>query len=443
MIERPRGTNDFIPPESILREKIIKLISEYLRIFGYNLIETPIFEKSELFKRSVGDTSDIVLKEMYEFKDKKGRDLVLRPELTASVVRAVIQNKLYNNNHLKFYYIGPIFRYEKPQLGRFRQATQFGIEYLGNPSFLADFEIIFLTQNLYSYIFNNFNIKNIEFKIHINSIGCNNCRPNYKQKLYEYFVNYEKDLCQDCQKRLNLNVLRILDCKNLVCKNISLNAPKSVDYLCLECKNHFENLLNLLKMNNINFVIDNYLVRGLDYYNRTVFEVKTILDNNTIDLAGGGRYDYLANFIDNNYNIAGCGFAGGLERLTLIINNYNPQESFNVIKILFALISDKKDLDIFKYLLNTIENININLNLLKDNYNNNYSFYFSIENSLKSALKLANNMNLDYVIFIGEQEIEKNIFQIKNLKTGKQKEFSLNEINLLVKKINELLDKLN
>jgi histidyl-tRNA synthetase len=192
-------------------------------------------------------------------------------------------------------------------------------------------------------------------------------------------------------------------------------------------------------MNNINFVIDNYLVRGLDYYNRTVFEVKTILDNNTIDLAGGGRYDYLANFIDNNYNIAGCGFAGGLERLTLIINNYNPQESFNVIKILFALISDKKDLDIFKYLLNIMKTIDSNVNLLKDNY----SIYFTVENSLKSALKLANNMNLDYIVFIGEQEIEKNIFQIKNLKTGKQKEFSLNEINLLVKNINDFLDKLN
>jgi len=439
MIERPRGTNDFIPPESTLREKTIKLISDYFKIFGYNLIETPIFEKSELFKRSVGDTSDIVLKEMYEFKDKKGRNLVLRPELTASVVRAVIQNRLYNNNHLKFYYIGPIFRYERPQLGRFRQATQFGIEYLGNPSFFADFEIIFLIQNLYNYIFNNFNIKKREFKIHINSIGCNNCRPNYKLKLYEYFVNYEKSLCQDCQKRLNLNVLRILDCKNLVCKNISINAPKSIDYLCLECKNHFENLLNLLKMNNIIFVIDNYLVRGLDYYNRTVFELKAILDNNIIDLAGGGRYDYLANFIDNNYNIAGCGFAGGLERLTLTINNYNPQKLSNSTKILFTIISDQKDLNIFKYLLNTIENINSNVNLLKDNH----SFYFSVENTLKSALKLANNMDLDYIIFIGEQEIEKNIFQIKNLKTGKQKEFSLNEINLLVKNINDLLNKLD
>ncbi|MGB9638653.1 MAG: ATP phosphoribosyltransferase regulatory subunit, partial [bacterium] len=221
MIERPRGTNDFIPPESSLREKIINLISDYLKAFGYELIETPIFEKVELFKRSVGVGSDIVLKEMYEFKDKKGRDLVLRPELTASVVRAVIQNKLYNNNYLKFYYIGPIFRYEKPQLGRFRQATQFGIEYLGNPHFIADFEIIFLTQNLYNYIFNKFNIKNIEFKIHINSIGCNNCRPNYKNKLYEYFIKYKDDLCSDCQKRLELNVLRILDCKNPVCKKIS------------------------------------------------------------------------------------------------------------------------------------------------------------------------------------------------------------------------------
>ncbi len=439
MIERPRGTNDFIPFESILREKIILVISEYLKVFGYNPIETPIFEKVELFKRSVGTSSDIVLKEMYEFKDKKGRDLVLRPELTASVVRATIQNNLYNNNYLKFYYIGPIFRYEKPQLGRYRQATQFGIEYLGNPSFLADFEIIFLTQNLYNHIFNKFNIKNIEFKIHINSIGCNTCRPTYKQKLYEYFINYKNDLCQDCQKRLDLNVLRILDCKNPICKNISINAPKSIDYLCLECKNHFDNLLNLLKINNIDFILDNHLVRGLDYYNRTVFEVKGILDrNNVIDLAGGGRYDYLANFIDNSYNIAGCGFAGGLERLAIIINNYNPNinKLINPVKILFTIIHNNENTNIFKYLLNIFQNVNNNVNNLKEKY----SFYFSVESNLKSALKKANANNINYIIFIGDYEIEKNIFQIKDLKTGKQKEFSLDQINLLIKNIEELLN---
>lgn len=436
MIERPRGTNDFIPPQSLLREKIINLISDYFKVFGYEHIETPIFEKVELFKRSVGTSSDIVLKEMYEFKDKKGRDLVLRPELTASVVRAIIQNKLYKNSYLKFYYIGPIFRYEKPQLGRFRQATQFGIEYLGNPNFFADFEIIFLTQNLYNHILNKFNIKNMEFKIHINSIGCNNCRPNYKQKLYDYFINYKNDLCLDCQKRLDLNVLKILDCKNPQCKKISLNAPKSVDFLCLDCKNHFSNLLNLLKINNINFVLDNNLVRGLDYYNRTVFEVKVILDNNTIDLAGGGRYDYLASFIDNNYNIPGCGFAGGLERLTITINNYNKLSK--TIKILFTLIDSKQNSNNFKYLLNILENVNNNTNNLKD-----YSFYFSIENTLKSALKKANNINADYILFIGDQEIEKNIFQVKDLKTGKQKEFSLYEINLIIKNIHNLLNNLN
>lgn len=438
MIERPRGTNDFIPFESILREKIIYTISEYLKVFGYNLIETPIFEKIELFKRSVGESSDIVLKEMYEFKDKKGRNLVLRPELTASVVRAVIQNKLYNNNYLKFYYIGPIFRYERPQLGRYRQATQFGIEYLGNLSFLADFEIIFLTQNLYNYIFNKFNIKNIEFKIHINSIGCNLCRPTYKKKLYEYFINYKNDLCQDCQKRLDINVLRILDCKNLTCKNISINAPKSIDYLCLECKNHFDNLLNLLTMNNIDFILDNYLVRGLDYYNRTVFEVKAILDNNIIDLAGGGRYDYLANFIDSSYNIAGCGFAGGLERLTIFINNYNSNitKLLSPVKILFTIIHNNQNINIFKYLLNIFQNVNNYINNLKERY----SFYFSIESSLKSALKKANAMDINYIIFIGDYEIEKNVFQVKDLKNGKQKEFSLDQINLIIKNIEELLN---
>ena len=436
MIERPRGTVDFLPPESSLRENLAHLISEYLKVFGYNLIELPIFERVELFKRSVGEASDIVLKEMYEFKDKKGRDLVLRPELTASVVRAIIQNNLYNNNYLKFYYIGPIFRYERPQLGRYRQATQFGIEYLGNPSPLADFEVIFITQNLYNYIFNKFNIRNPEFTIHINSIGCNNCRSEYKKKLYEYFVNYKEKLCSDCQKRLELNVLRILDCKNPSCKELFPNAPKSIDYLCTDCKNHFNTVLNLLALNNINFVIDNYLVRGIDYYNRTVFEVKANLDENLIDLAGGGRYDYLANFIDTKYNIAGCGFAGGLERLTLIITNKTDiKEHLNLTSILFAVIGNELDINILQYTVNIANNVNNIVNDLK----NKYSFHFYVEPNLKSVLKKANSLNIDYVIFLGAYEIDKNIFQIKNLKTGKQKEFSLNELNILIKNIDEII----
>jgi len=422
MIERPRGTMDYIPPESNLRLKVIDIITKFFENLGYEPIETPMFENVELFKRSAGISSDIVYKEMYEFKDKKGRDLALRPEITAPVVRAIIQNGLIQKNILKLYYVGSIFRYEKPQKNRYRQATQFGIEYFGVDNYFADFEVINMVYILYNKIFK------MDIKIHLNSIGCLNCKPVFKEKLYNYFVNYKNDLCIDCQRRLVENPLRILDCKNPKCKEISLNAPKILDYLCDDCKSSFDFLINALSLHNIPFEIDYYLVRGLDYYNRTVFEVKY----QGVDLAGGGRYDYLVNEIDKKYSLPAIGFAGGLERLiSTLPQNLDLIPKKN--KIAFISLTDQADKIIFNLYLRTLNRAiegklkcDIEVGLLKFN-------------NLSKALKNANRIEIDYVLFIGDEELANDSISLKNMKTGKQETI---KIENFIPNLDNLFDKI-
>lgn len=425
MIEKPKGTNDFIYPESKIREIIWQKIRRVFENFGYKPIETPIFEHVELFKRSAGITSDIVSKEMYEFLDKKGRQLALRPELTAPVVRAIIQNNLTTYNILKFYYIGSIFRYEKPQKNRYRQATQFGIEYFGQENYLADLETILLVHKIYKNLFN------LDIEIHLNSIGCKECRPTYRDKIYQYFIQHKEKLCNDCLKRLDENPLRILDCKNPTCKEISLNAPKSVDYLCDNCKAHFSKLLTNVSLQNIPIKENHLLVRGLDYYNRTVFEVK--LDN--IELGGGGRYDYLVSQIsENKYNIPAIGFAGGLERLVNILKEEQKIEKFLEEKKIINFISltdeaDKIITNFYTKIINKVidekENLKIEVLLTK----------FS---DLSKALKTADQLQIDYVIFAGEEELKNEELTIKNMKTGKQEKLKIENFILNFYKIVEL-----
>lgn len=405
MIEKPKGTNDFLHPESTIREKISQKIKQLLDIFGYKPIETPIFEHLELFKRSAGISSDIVSKEMYEFQDKKGRHLSLRPEITAPIVRAIIQNNLIQNQPIiKLYYIGSIFRYEKPQKDRYRQATQFGIEFFGIENPFADLETILICNKIY-------NLFDINPEIHLNSIGCLECRPNYRNQIYNYFQQYKEKLCKDCQRRLEENPLRILDCKNPTCKEISKQAPKSIDYLCQQCKTHFNKLTEYLSFYNISFQVNPLLVRGLDYYNRTVFEIKY----QDVDLAGGGRYDYLTQLIsDGKYNIPAIGFAGGLERLTNtlsqnIIYHKLIQEK---IKINIVSLSDKSD----KIVLSIFSKISDKINENKEQF----EIYLSKYEDLSKALKISDKLKFNFVLFIGEEEINKNEITIKNLETGKQ-----------------------
>ncbi|MFN4219480.1 MAG: histidine--tRNA ligase [bacterium] len=408
MIEKPKGTNDFLYPESKIRETIISKITQIFEKFGYKPIETPIFEYVDLFKRSAGITSDIVSKEMYEFVDKKGRNLALRPEITAPVVRAILQNNLTNQNLIKLYYFGYIFRYEKPQKDRYRQATQFGVEYFGQEEYLADFEIIYLTYLLYKSTFN------LDVQIHINSIGCKQCRPTYREKIYQYFSNFQDKLCKDCQKRLNENPLRILDCKNPTCKEISSQAPKSTDYLCNDCKKHFSKLLQSLEKQNLPVIQNPLLVRGLDYYNRTVFEVKI----ESVDLAGGGRYDYLVSQLSNNkYNIPAVGFAGGLERLTNILKEKNKLSLEENIKINLISLTEQADEMILNFYVKLIQKITkekLPVEILLTKFSN-----------LSKALKTADQTKVDYSIFVGEEELQNEELTLKIMKTGKQEKMKI------------------
>ncbi|MCX7759428.1 MAG: histidine--tRNA ligase [bacterium] len=410
MIEKPKGTNDYIYPESQIRKQVINQILSFLEKFGYEPIETPIFENVELFKRSAGISSDIVAKEMYEFLDKKGRQLALRPEITAPVVRAIIQNNLINQPIIKLYYFGNIFRYEKPQKDRYRQATQFGIEFFGIDKPIADFETILIAYNIYKTIFN------LEIEIHINSIGCKDCRPKYKNKIYGYFINFKDKLCSDCQRRLEENPLRILDCKNTTCKEISQDSPKSSEHLCLNCKEHFSKLSEILNSQNIPIIQNSLLVRGLDYYNRTVFEVK----HNNIDLAGGGRYDYLVNHISQGkYDIPAVGFAGGLERLTNLLKekkyiNKLLEEKFKINIVSLSEKADKIISNIYSKIIDKIIKKNQNIEIHLTKFDN-----------LSKALKTANKLKINYFIFIGEEELKNDEITIKNMETGKQEKIKI------------------
>ncbi|MEN3015131.1 MAG: histidine--tRNA ligase [bacterium] len=419
MIEKPKGTNDFLYPESSARQRVVSLITEIFEIFGYRPIETPIFEYSELFKISAGLASDIVSKEMYEFLDKKGRNLALRPEITAPVVRAIIQNNLVNELPIiKLYYVGSIFRYEKPQKDRYRQATQFGIEFLGLENEFADFEVIYLAHKIYQLL-------GIQTEIHLNTIGCIKCRINYRNQVYEYFKKYQSQLCKDCNRRLEQNPLRILDCKEQSCKNISLNSPKSIDYICTDCKKHFQNLLEHLSNHNIPIIQNPLLVRGLDYYNRTVFEVKY----QGVDLAGGGRYDYLVSMISKDkYNIPAVGFAGGLERLVNTLQQNNLLSKILNEKTRIALISlcDKAD----KIILNLY--MRISSKLTEKKINNEFEIHLLKFDNLSKALKSCNKLNLNYAIFVGEEEISNDEITIKNLDTGKQEKIKIESFLPLV-----------
>ncbi|MCX7971739.1 MAG: histidine--tRNA ligase [bacterium] len=409
MIEKPKGTNDYIHPESTLRKEITNKITSFLENLGYKPIETPVFENIELFKRSAGITSDIVSKEMYEFQDKKGRHLALRPEITAPVVRAIIQNNLLLNHVIKLYYVGSIFRYEKPQKDRYRQATQFGIEYFGQEDYLADFETILICHHIYNSIFN------LQVEVHLNSIGCQECRPSYRESIFEYFSKFEDKLCSDCKRRLNENPLRILDCKNPVCKEISNEAPKSIDHLCTSCKKHFNNLLQTLNDFKIPIKLNTLLVRGLDYYNRTVFEIKC----NNVDLAGGGRYDYLVREISQGkYDIPAIGFAGGLERLTNILQEQKTFKSLLKEKIRINLVSltEKADKIISGIYSKLLEKI-----VLKKKIDTpDIEIYLTKFENLSKALKASDKLKINYVVFVGEEELNQDEVTIKNMETGKQ-----------------------
>lgn len=395
MITKAKGCYDLYGEEAKKFKLAEKVIEEVMQLYNINYIRTPVFENSELFRRGVGEETDIVSKEMYEFKDKSDRSLTLRPEGTAGVVRSYIENKMTNNlvKPVKFYYIEPMYRYERPQKGRYREFTQFGIEVLGESNPLIDMEVI----SAVIEVFNRLGLENIKLKI--NTLGDKSSRETYKKLLIDHFNNYKDNLCSDCQRRLVTNQLRILDCKIDREKDFFKDAPKIRDYLSDQSKAYFKKTEEYLKELNINYEIDDNLVRGLDYYDELVFEIE--VDNSTI--CGGGRYNRLVKELGGDDTCA-FGFAIGMERFLSLIDL--PDEKQDLIYVLALSETERKEaLKLVRYLRS-----------------NNKKADFDTENkSLKSQFKKADNLNSRYLIFINDEKLKEEKIEIKdNLKSTKE-----------------------
>lgn len=405
IIQKPKGTKDLLPDESYKWQYIEKNIKEIFENYGYNEIRVPVFEHTELFQRGVGDTTDVVQKEMYTFEDKGGRSITLRPEGTAGVVRSYIENGMSSKpSPTKMWYNMAMYRYENVQKGRLREFHQIGAELFGTGSYLADTEMIVMA----SQIFNTLNIKNIE--LNINSIGCSVCRKKYQDALKEFIRPNIDSYCDTCKTRFNKNPMRILDCKEKRCKELNNGAPIILDYLCDECKSHFENVKKDLSNLNIDYKIDPGIVRGLDYYTKTVFEF--ISKDDGLTVLAGGRYDGLSEELGGSKTPA-IGFALGVERFVEIFEKYNENR----------LPPRKMSL----YIANLGEKANIfATKLVKDLRAQNIFCEKDIsERSLKAQLKYADKMLCKYVLIIGDDEIELNKAKLKEMETGMEIEVSL------------------
>lgn len=407
-IKKPRGTNDFFYESASKLEFIEKKIKDIVKLYGYERIRTPIFESTDLFTRGIGEYTDIVGKEMFTFEDRGGRSLTLRPEGTASVVRAYIENSMQNEFSInKLFYIGTMYRAERPQKGRYREFNQFGMECIGTSSPLIDAEVIALNIN----ILKEFGIENTN--LIINTVGCPKCKPNYNKALREAIGNRKEELCETCKRRYETNILRILDCKNEKCKEIMKDIPKFYDYVCEECKEHFDKLCEELNKINQKFIIEPMLVRGLDYYTKTVFEVQTNALGSQSAILGGGRYDNLIGLFNSGKNIPALGSAMGLERLLIVLENNQ-----NIIKDrldIFVIAFKETEKEILK-VMQELRALNISCDC-----------DFSVK-SIKNQFKSANKRNSKFALILGEDELKRNSCKLKNMDTGEEKEIPLNEI---------------
>ncbi len=413
-ITRPRGTNDFLPEETAKWQKIESMLRDLCQIFGFGEIRTPIFEETDLFCRGVGDTTDIVQKEMYTFNDQGGRSLTLRPENTASAARAYLENKLFAAPQpVKLYYLGPMFRYERPQAGRFRQFHQFGIELFGSDSPFADAEVIGFAWELYR----RFGLKDL--RLEINSVGCSKCRPNHREALQEYLRPHLNDLCQTCQDRFARNPLRIFDCKSPVCQNLIQGSPTMREHLCPECADHFEAVKKALITADIPFQINDNMVRGLDYYTKTAFEIITDQIGAQGTICGGGRYDGLIAEIGGGDSVPGVGFAMGLERLLAVLRvQEHDLETGAEIDVFVATVTDEEEETGQRAFALAMDLRRMGFKVQQD----------LMARSLKAQLKAADKTGARYVIIIGGEELLRNTAVIKDMKQGEQVEVPLQEI---------------
>ncbi|WP_099187787.1 histidine--tRNA ligase [Tepidibacter mesophilus] len=416
-IKAPRGTKDILPKDSYKWTHVENLFRQVCALFGYEEIRTPVFESTDLFKRGVGETTDIVQKEMYSFQDNGGRDITLKPEGTAGAVRAFIENKIYADAQpSKLYYITPCFRYERPQAGRMRQFHQFGVEAFGSESASIDAEVMALAMEFFKRV----GLEKLELRI--NSIGCPKCRNEYNDKLRSYLKEKLDKLCNTCQTRYEKNPLRILDCKNESCQSEIKDAPLMIDNICGDCKDHFEKVKVYLNKMDINYIVDPKIVRGLDYYTKTAFEIISQDIGAQSTVCGGGRYDGLVEQLEGP-KTPGIGFAIGVERLLLTLENNNieiPKE--DGIDIFVVTIGEKAEIESFKILKSLREN---NISCDKDH----------VGKSVKAQFKYSDKINAKYTIVLGDDEIEKNLATLKNMQTSEQTEIKLSEIADVLKKM--------
>lgn len=415
----PKGTKDILPGEINKYKYIENIYSTLLENFGFEQIRFPVFEHTELFQRGVGDTTDIVKKEMYTFKDKAGRSLTLRPEGTASVVRSYIENGMSSNPQpIKLYYDITAYRYENVQKGRYREFNQLGAEILGSDSPNADVEIMYMLNSFFSKLGIN------GLQLNINSIGCKNCRINYNQMLLDYFSDKLDSICDDCKERYKKNPMRLIDCKQEKCSIISKEAPMLLDNLCDSCKNHFDNVLKGLDEMYIPYIINKRIVRGLDYYVRTVFEFISEGIGAQDTVCAGGRYDGLVEQLGGT-DTPGIGFALGLERLVNTMEKSNIMVPNEKRPIIFIAYVGEKAYKIARKMVNELR------------VNGIYCEIDINERSLKAQLKFADKKNALYNVVLGENEIDTNKAVIKNMMTQETKEVSVDSIvkRIIEKKI--------
>lgn len=407
----PRGTKDILPGQVDAWLWLENKIRGLCKVYGYEEIRTPTFEHTELFQRGIGEGTDVVEKEMYTFTDRGDRSITLRPENTASVVRAYLQNKLYANAGLvKLFYIGSMFRYDRPQAGRLREFHQFGVEALGEKNPAVDAEIILLAWEFLK------NLGLADLKLKINTVGCPACRPVYKKKLTEYFTENVDELCGDCRRRLEKNPLRILDCKIDGLKDFMEDAPKIKTCLCDECREHFNAVKNFLTVAGVPFEVDSRLVRGLDYYTKTAFEIQYPPLGAQSAVAGGGRYDGLIKEIGGDDTPA-VGFAAGLERILLALELQRLLPEQNK-KIAAFIVASGSAAEFYAFKLLT--------DLRRENILAAMDF---ARKSMKAQMKAAAKSGAKFALIIGEDEVASETVTLKNLETSAQVKVPMQEVS--------------
>ena len=415
LTSRPRGTADIVPGQVEKWQYIESMAALVAGEYGYREVRTPIFEHTELFVRGVGEDTDIVEKEMYTFRDRGDRSITLRPENTAAVVRAYLENNLYAGPQpVKLYYVGPMFRYDRPQAGRFRQFHQFGVELFGTHHPATDAEVMAMAMDFYGRL----GLTGLE--LHVNSVGCAHCRPVMRQSLLNYFAPICEELCPNCQNRYRRNPLRLLDCKVERCAELSHKAPTTADCLCDECRTHFEQVQRYMSDLGVHYVLNTRLVRGLDYYTHTAFEIMASDIGAQSSIGAGGRYNGLIEAV-GGAPAPGIGFALGLERIILSMEKKDCFPKTKPIpEVFLAVTGEHAGREAFK-LVAALRSANISADM---DYKGR---------SLKAQMKYAGKMGVLYTVIIGEDELKRGGVVLRNMADGEQREVNINELVKVIK----------